>query len=345
MSEKEKKSGCVLPAQCGGPSFSLARETAGARRLAGELARLNGRRVRSRIAPTPSGLLHLGNALNFVLTWVATRAVNGTLRLRIDDADRGRCRQEFVEDILRQLGWLGLDWDEGPSGVADFFRRHSQLHRLDRYRRVLRRLQEEGAVYPCSCSRRQIRQRSSTGLYPGTCRLRPPPTEGGSRFAWRVALPQECWVAVDGVRLALPQAMGDFVLWRKDDLPAYQLASLVDDLDHRISFVVRGEDLLPSSAAQLFLARLLGEDGGVFCSAAFFHHPLITGPANEKLSKSKGALTLAAMRQAGAGPEAVYRLAASFLDLPLAAASGPASLAEAWRAKLTATKHSTPNGR
>ncbi|MFZ5775565.1 MAG: glutamate--tRNA ligase family protein [Thermodesulfobacteriota bacterium] len=268
--------------------------------------------IRCRIAPTPSGLLHIGNGVNFVLAWLLTRLYSGALRLRIDDADSDRTRPEFVEDIFRQLDWLQIDWDEGPSGPDDFGRHFSQLHRIDRYREALAELGRATHLFPCLCSRKEIQARSTDGLYPGTCRETAQPAE--APHAVRVQVPPGSIIQVEEYEIALCREMGDFVLWRRDDRPAYQLASLVDDIDDRISLIVRGEDLLTSTAAQLFLADKI--EAGSFLAARFHHHPLIIGEEGKKLSKSHDSLSLAAMREAGAGPATVYRLAARQLGLP-----------------------------
>ncbi len=261
--------------------------------------------IRSRIAPTPSGLLHLGNAVNFVLTWLMVRKAGGTLRLRIDDADCLRTRPEYLEDIFRQLDWLEISWDEGPSGPDDFRRRFSQQLRLERYREFLAELRRLGHLYPCSCSRRMIRSLAPEGVYPGFCRER----SVGSGASWvgqalRVRVPQGSVLRVEGQEVPLCKAMGDFVLWRKEDLPAYQLVSLVDDLDDRITLIVRGQDLFPSTAAQLFLAKLHGNN--FFADAVFCHHPLVCGEDGRKLSKSDGALSLATLREGGCSRALVY---------------------------------------
>ncbi|MFH7327076.1 glutamate--tRNA ligase family protein [Desulfurivibrio sp. C05AmB] len=277
--------------------------------------------LRSRLAPTPSGYLHLGNAINFVLTWLLVRRAGGVLKLRIDDADAGRCRPEFVTDIFHQLEWLGLDWDEGPSGPDDFAARFSQLQRLEQYRALLAVLAERGLVFACLCSRRRIRETAGPdGLYPGTCRrrrLRP-----ASAHTLRVRVPPS-WSAnlvagfpdPDTITVHPGAELGDFIVWRRDNLPAYQLASLGDDLADRINLVVRGRDLLPSTAAQLFLAAQLGPAGQGFCRAEFLHHPLLTDARGGKLSKSDQALSLAAMRQSGIATGAIYRHAAAFIGL------------------------------
>ncbi|MCX5875025.1 MAG: glutamate--tRNA ligase family protein [Deltaproteobacteria bacterium] len=265
--------------------------------------------IRSRIAPTPSGLLHLGNAVNFVLTWLMVRKAGGTLRLRIDDADCLRTKPEFLEDIFLQLDWLGITWDEGPTGPDDFRRCFSQQLRLERYREFLAELRRLGHLYPCGCSRRMIRSLAPEGVYPGFCRER----SVGSEASWagqaqRVRVPQGSVLRVEGQEVALCKAMGDFVLWRKEDLPAYQLVSLVDDLDDRINLIVRGQDLLPSTAAQLFLAGLHGDD--FFAAGVFRHHPLVWGEDGRKLSKSDGSLSLAALRERGCSRREVYRTVA-----------------------------------
>ena len=263
--------------------------------------------IRSRLAPSPSGLLHLGNAVNFVLTWLMVRKVGGTLRLRIDDADCLRTKPEYLEDIFRQLDWLGITWDEGPTGPDDFRRRFSQQLRLERYREFLAQLGRLGHLYPCSCSRRMVRSLAPDGVYPGFCRKRS--AEPGAREAIRVRVPEGSVFRVDGQEMELCRAMGDFVLWRKEDLPAYQLVSLVDDLDDRITLIVRGQDLLASTAAQLFLAGLHGDN--FFAAGVFRHHPLVLGEDGRKLSKSDGALSLAALRERGCSRMEVCQTVAS----------------------------------
>ncbi|OGR01097.1 MAG: hypothetical protein A2505_04270 [Deltaproteobacteria bacterium RIFOXYD12_FULL_55_16] len=265
--------------------------------------------LRSRIAPTPSGFLHLGNAVNFVLTWLMVRKAGGMLRLRIDDADCLRTRPEYLEDIFRQLDWLGLTWDEGPLGPDDFGRRFSQQLKRERYRDFLAGL--GGQLYPCACSRSRIRELAPDGVYPGFCRGR----SGGPGVgqAQRVLVPEGSVLVVEGQEVALCKAMGDFVLWRKEDLPAYQLVSLVDDLDDRINLIVRGQDLLASSAAQIFLARLHGDN--LFAATVFHHHPMVIGEDGRKLSKSDGALSLAVLREAGACPMMVFQAVARQIGL------------------------------
>lgn len=267
--------------------------------------------IRSRLAPTPSGHLHLGNAVNFLHTWLRVRKAGGVLKLRIDDLDSNRCRPEYIEDIFRQLDWLGLDWDEGPSGPEDFHRHHSQRLRRERYREMVDSLRESDSLFACTCSRKEIQQRSPSGLYPGTCRhLGHRPT---AAHALRLLVESGAGFSTGGQPLDLSRALGDFVIWRRDDQPAYQLASLVDDLDDRINLLVRGEDLQISSAAQLYLAAKLGRDE--FARATFIHHPLLLGGDGRKLSKSDNALSLAILQARGETPFLAYRAVASQLGV------------------------------
>jgi len=265
----------------------------------------------SRMAPTPSGYLHLGNAVNFLVTWAMVRERGGTLHLRIDDMDGIRFCDEVLEDIFETLEWLGLDWDTGPCGPDAFHSCFSLQKRRDYYRSELDRLMRKtGKFFACECSRSTIKKAAPGGLYPGTCRqcghaLVPRKT------AMRVQVDEGTVIHVNGRCLDLSETFGDFVLWRKDDQPAYQFASLLEDEARQINFIVRGEDLLLSTAAQLYLADLFNADH--FRRCAFFHHSLIRGADGEKLSKSRGAYALKDMREAGVSPDAVWKTAARFL--------------------------------
>lgn len=240
----------------------------------------------TRIAPTPSGFLHPGNAVNFVLTSWLAKQHRGRLLLRIDDMDAARVRPEYVDDVFRVIEWLGLDVDAGPSDAEQFRRDFSMGHRTDYYRLAVGELASAGAaVFACRCSRRDLAGHAA-GRYPGSCRDADLAWIGGET-ALRVAVPAPCPISVAGREVDLAAAMGDFVVWRRDDLPAYQLASVIEDRDLGVNAVVRGLDLLPSTAAQLFLAPMLG--AGTLASADFRHHGLIDGAPGVKLSKSTGA--------------------------------------------------------
>ncbi len=256
---------------------------------------------RTRLAPTPSGYLHAGNAINFLLTARLARATGARVLLRIDDLDAERVRPEYVEDIFRSLEWLGIGWDEGPSGPADFLEHWSQQLRSARYHQLADALRAKGLLYACTCSRRKLRTEAPDGRYPGTCRERGLDMDG-PEVAWRLYLGDDLPIRVPSchgpaTELDLARSMGDPILRQRTGRPAYQLASLADDVDFAMTFIVRGMDLLPSSACQLHCAGLLGLD--VFQQCCFVHHALLNDEAGNKLSKSAGATSLKAMREAG----------------------------------------------
>ncbi len=276
-------------------------------------------RVVGRLAPTPSGYLHLGNAVNFVLTWLLVRRAGGTLHLRIDDLDRARLRRPYLENIFRVIDWLGLDYDGGPSGPDDFLRYHSQLLHLPAYNHVLRRLaQRPGLLYGS--------QRSRSGVV-GAEEV-PLATPGA---AWRARVPGGTCVSVEdgwqgAAQVPLAAELADFIVRKKDGVAAYQLASVVDNLRLGTTLIVRGLDLLPSTAAQLWLAAQLSETRAFDTGhMQFYHHDLLTNAAGHKLSKStqaqgdQGALALGA-------PGPVYAAVARLLHLPAGAGESLASL-------------------
>ena len=265
---------------------------------------------RLRYAPTPSGYLHIGNALNFRLNWLVARRNGGKILLRIDDMDAERKRPEYVADIFESLEWLGLDWDEGPGlspseavtsshrltmMVADFEKNWSQHRRLPLYVKVLEKLYDTGLLFACRKSRRDLAPFG--GHYPPEFREQNLSLDEPD-VAWRIATPPG---------FPLPY----FIVRRRDGLPAYQVASLADDLHFGITHVVRGADLEASTGAQRFLAECLGEQG--FLNIQFLHHPLLTDASGEKLSKSAGAASLRAMREGGVGTEAVLQQVATMM--------------------------------
>ncbi|MCB0917482.1 MAG: tRNA glutamyl-Q synthetase [Actinobacteria bacterium] len=233
--------------------------------------------LRTRIAPTPSGYLHIGNMVNFVLTARLATEHGGRLQLRIDDYDSTRVRAEYVEDIFATCQWLGISFDTGPSGVSEFERSYSLPHRIERHREALRDLAPIG--YTCDCSRAAI----AAGTVPSACIPRELPLSDPG-VALRVRAPA---LSVElGSHTVDLADLGDFVAWRSDGLPSYQLGSLVDDRDSGTNLLVRGVDLLQSSAAQLYLARYI--QAPAFSQARFWHHPLLTDDSGVKLSKSAG---------------------------------------------------------
>jgi len=257
--------------------------------------------VRSRIAPTPSGFLHQGNAYNFLLTAWLTRQLKGTLRLRIDDLDAPRIRPEYLEDIFDTLKWLGISYAEGPEDCFAQQQRFSQQLRLDRYHDTLQQLVATGQVFACTCSRKQIAAESPDGQYPGTCLLKNIPlnTAGAS---WRLmTMPGTIVRFTD--RLAgdytadLYEVARHFIVRRKEGIPAYHIASLTDDVDFGINLIVRGADLLESTASQLYLAHILQWQS--FKEIRFIHHPLLNDGTGTKLSKSAGSTSILFTRNQG----------------------------------------------
>ena len=286
----------------------------------------------SRLAPTPSGFLHIGNAVNFLSTWAMVKSLGGRLILRIDDMDGIRFRKEVLEDIFVCLDWLGLDWDAGSFGPSSFYNEFSLQKRKDHYWERLKTLSSiSGKVYACRCSRSEIKRASANKLYPGTCRTRSISFTTGET-ALRIRVDRDGPVRVGDHEIDLAAKFGDFVLWRKDDQPSYQLASLIEDEEAGVNLVVRGEDLLLSSAAQLYLADSFGFLN--FPLARFIHHPLVTGPDGEKLSKSRGAHALKDMREAGLSPEPAVKRAAQTLGLSPEGLSTAADLLASQKARL-----------
>lgn len=225
------------------------------------------KKMKFRLSPTPSGYLHQGNALNFVLNWWQAKIYGADLLLRIDDHDVTRKRPEFVSDIFDVLDWLGLDWNEGPKESDDFERNYSQNLKKEDYRDFANKVPD---TFWCQCSRNDLK--SYNGSYPGICRNL---NLDGDGLALRVNTD-----SFDGVSFDLK----DCVIWRKDDLPAYQLVSLYEDLNSKVTHVLRGEDLKESSQFQKELAKAMGLE----LNTSFFHHPLIKFK-DQKLSKSQNA--------------------------------------------------------
>ncbi|MFT3740148.1 MAG: glutamate--tRNA ligase family protein [Breznakibacter sp.] len=258
-------------------------------------------KITTRFAPTPSGYLHIGNVWSFALTWALAKRHHGKIRLRIDDIDNTRYRPEYVKDIFETLDFLGLDYDLDPRNVEEFEKQYSQQHRLERYGHLLEELKTNGKLYACNCSRSQINAMSHNGLYERKCTHAHIPFDQPN-VAWRIKIPKPCPITVHDTFtgpsiLDLNQTMPDFVVQRKDKVPAYQIASLADDVDFDINLIVRGVDLIDSTAAQLFLARELGLCK--FADTIFIHHPLIIDARGEKLSKSKGDTSIHYMRTHG----------------------------------------------
>lgn len=272
--------------------------------------------VKGRFAPTPSGRMHLGNLLCALLAWLSARAEGGRVVLRIEDLDAMRSPRSYADLLEDDLRWLGLFWDEGgSSGGPDG--PYYQSERTALYQAALARLEEQGLVYPCFCSRAQLHAAQAPHLsdgrvlYPGTCRdltaqevaqrrrQRPP--------ALRLRVPDETVSFVDRhlgpYSENLQQECGDFLIRRSDGVFAYQLAVVVDDAAMGVTQVVRGADLLSSTPRQLYLYRLLG-----LPAPTFAHIPLLTAPDGRRLSKRDGDLDLGAIRRRLPGPEPLLGL-------------------------------------
>lgn len=241
----------------------------------------------------------------------------GSLLLRIDDIDDERKRPEYVNDIFYSLEWLGIEWQEGPSGPENFELNWSQHRRLNIYNNCLTTLREKNLVFACECSRKKLASLAGYA-YPGACeKLRIPLDTPG--VCWRIPVPENAVVNFHDeekgeVKFPLGTDSGSFIVRKKDGLPSYQLVSLVDDVHFRINYIVRGEDLLSSTASQLYLADRLGYS--TFRECKFLHHKLEKDDQGHKLSKTAGSISLQYMRKHGIKPGEVYKLfAEQFLEL------------------------------
>lgn len=248
----------------------------------------------TRIAPTPSGYLHLGNIYAFCYTAEKAAAQQLSLRLRIDDLDRSRYRDAYLNDIFALLRQLDIPWQAGPQNAVDFHAHHRQILRLPLYNTYLEELRATGLVYACDCSRTAVRGRQPGQADP--CRPRGLSLDA-PQYAWRLHIPAGSQVALhdwegQATDYVLDGLVGDFVVRRKADsagespLPAYQLACVADDVLYETTHIVRGQDLFDSTLAQLYLAGLLGKTS--FLQARFDHHDLLTTADGSKLSKSAG---------------------------------------------------------
>jgi len=261
---------------------------------------------RTRIAPTPSGYLHLGNVLSFVVTATLAEQYEARILLRIDDLDRQRVQPAYIQDIFDTLEFLELPWHEGPRNAKEFEQQYSQVHRLPLYRQALAELKDKKAVFACDCSRSQLLQ-TGTGGYTGRCITRGLALDT-AEINWRIRTDNDTLLNVKtlnkSVTAHLPPEQRDFVIRKKDGFPAYQLTSIVDDQFFDVDLIVRGMDLWPSTLAQLYLADVLNAKR--FTSSTFYHHPLLTEPGGNKLSKSAGSTSVQYLRKAGKTATDIY---------------------------------------
>jgi glutamyl-tRNA synthetase len=281
---------------------------------------------RGRLAPSPTGHLHLGHARTFWTAQERARQRGGTLILRNDDLDGPRCKPEFVAAMYEDLRWFGFGWSEGPD-VGGPHAPYNQSERTQFYREALEQLRTAGFLYPCTCSRKDLAaaaraphaEDDDEPIYPGTCRpkgdagqatsdTKPPesiPSPATRHPSLRFRVPDGETISFTDENLG-PQTFiagkdfGDFVVWRPDDLPAYQLACVVDDAAMKITEVVRGADLLKSTARQLLLYRALN-----LLPPKFYHCPLMTDDSGQRLAKRHAALSLRTLRAQNATPESL----------------------------------------
>ena len=267
---------------------------------------------RGRLAPSPTGLLHLGHAATFWVACERAQAAGGKLLLRIEDLDIQRSKPHFTEALLADLEWLGISWH--PPILH-------QSQRLTLYREALDQLLITGHIYPCHCSRKDLAammhaphdDSDDEPVYPGICR---PTLDVQQRevalqpnINYRFRVPNEAAIRFEDKNLG-PQTFiagkdfGDFLVWRKDGLPSYQLACVVDDADTNITEVVRGRDLLKSTARQILLQRAL-----CLHTPAYFHTHLLTDEHGIRLAKRHDALAIRTLRQQGLAPAQILQVA------------------------------------
>ncbi len=271
---------------------------------------------KTRIAPTPSGYLHVGNVMSFAITAALARRTNAKILLRIDDMDRERTQRQYVQDIFDTLNFLGIPWDEGPRDMREYEQQYAQGHRQELYTKALQQLAEQGNVFACTCTRTQIAHTNPNMAYPGTCVNKGLPLDmPGTSWRMRTNLTEQVTVHTlkEPIITSLPETMQHFMVKKKDGLPAYQLTSVIDDLAFGVDLVVRGEDLWESTVAQHYIARALGQD--TFMDTTFHHHRLINDEAGKKLSKSEGATSVHYLRQQHKTAADIFSLIGSIMGI------------------------------
>ena len=266
-------------------------------------------KYRGRLAPSTTGYLHLGHARTFWIAQQRAEENSGTLVLRNEDLDSTRFKMEFVPAMIKDLRWFGFEWQEGPD-CGGPFGPYNQSERMNVYRNVLEKLRAGNFIYPCTCSRKDIQQavtaphaEGDEPVYPGTCRSNRKSEIANQKFNWRFRVADGETISFldgncGGQNFVAGKDFGDFVVWRHDDVPAYQLACVADDAAMQITEVVRGADLLVSTARQILLYRALG-----LAPPAFFHCPLWLDETGVRLAKRHDALSLRKLRELGETPE------------------------------------------
>jgi glutamyl/glutaminyl-tRNA synthetase len=272
---------------------------------------------RGRLAPSPTGLLHIGHARTFSIAARRTRENAGLLVMRNEDLDPKRCRAQFVDAMFEDLRWLGIQWTEGPDRGGPHAP-YSQSERRTHYLAAWRKLRDEGWIYPCTCSRRDLALAATAPndfddepIYPGRCRERTDANDFAAPTGvnWRFRVPDGEAISFVDLRFG-PQSFlagrdfGDFVVWRRDDVPAYQLAVTVDDAEMEITEVVRGADLIKSTARQLLLFQALR------CAPpAYYHCDLVPDESGQRMAKRNDSGSIRNLRESGWAPEEVLRTA------------------------------------
>lgn len=288
---------------------------------------------RGRLAPSPTGLLHLGHARTFFTAYTRARDAKGILVLRNEDLDTQRARPEFVAAMIEDLRWLGIGWQEGPDIDGDGggpYAPYTQSERRDHYLWAWRALFDRGTIYPCRCSRKDLALAASAPhegameddepVYPGTCRpgtcrpgtcrpltgTEPRRYDAPAGMNWRFRVPDGRAIEFDDQHFGRQSFVagrdfGDFLVWRRDDVPSYQLACVVDDAAMRITEVVRGADLLKSTARQLLLYEALRLEPPLW-----YHCPLVTDASGQRLAKRHDSLSIRALREQGKSPQELW---------------------------------------
>jgi glutamyl-tRNA synthetase len=275
-------------------------------------------KYRGRVAPSPTGYLHLGHARTFWIAYGRARAAGGVLVLRNEDLDPQRCKAEYARALIEDLHWFEIEWQEGPDAGGPHAP-YAQSARRELYLETWRKLYQGGWIYPCTCSRKDLAEAAEAPhermiapagdepIYSGKCRGRTLATGNPAGVNWRFRVPdgRAIWfqdLAQGEQQYTAGKDFGDFVVWRRDDVPAYQLAVVADDSEMQITEVVRGCDLLKSTARQILLCEALA-----ITPPAYYHCDLLLDEKGERLAKRSDALSLRTLRQNGMRPEEIRK--------------------------------------